>query len=179
MSKFINTAIVDGLAKELAPFDSCVVLGVRDLSVADVYALRKSLREKKFQLRVVKNTLASVAFDKANMRGLGKVLKGPSAVVYGGEGAGAISKVLVEEVKKRKDQKLVIYGAFSEGEVLDAAGVDALAKAPGRQELLSMVLAGFTGPVTEMSRLMEGLLSETHGLITALCEKREQEGGAG
>ena len=47
---------------------------------------------------------------------------------------------------------------------------------PTRSELLSMILGAFFGPVSELQRSMNGLLSEMRGLIEALAEKK---GGAG
>lgn len=176
MSKAVNTALVEDLAKELQDEESCVLVGCRDLTVAEVSELRTNLRAQNFKMRVVKNTLASVSFEKANMPGLGKMLDGPSAVVYGGEGAIAISKVLVKEAKEL-GEKLVIHGGFNEGEIVDAQGVDVLSKVPGRQELLSMILSGFFGPVNNLHQGMNGLLTEMHGLIEAF-EKKQAESGA-
>lgn len=171
MSKTVNAAMIDALAAELKPHASCVLVGCEALTVEETLSLRKKLREKSFKMRVVKNTLATVAFDKIGMKGLGARLSGPSAVVFGGEGAGAIAKFLVPEAKTVK--KLKIHGAYSEGEVLDAAGVDALSKAPGRTELLGMTLAGMFGPVSGMAQNLDGLLTEMHGLLEAFAKKQE------
>jgi|JI102314A2RNA_FD_contig_71_1959101_length_1379_multi_3_in_0_out_0_1 large subunit ribosomal protein L10 len=171
MSKTVNAAMIDALASELKPHASCVVVGCEALTVEETLSLRKKLREKSFKMRVVKNTLATVAFDRIGMKGLGARLSGPSAVVFGGEGAGAIAKFLVPEAKNVK--KLKIHGAYSEGEVLDTAGVESLSKAPGRHELLSMTLAGMFGPVSGMAQNLDGLLSEMHGLIEAYAKKQE------
>jgi len=177
MSKSVNAAIIDGLRKELAEVDSCVVIGTVAMTVAEVTELRTRLRAQNVRMRVVKNTLASKSFDDCGFAGLGKVLTGPSAVVFGGEGAGAIARLLLEEKKKAKE-KLVIHGAYAEGEVLDNAGVVALSKAPGRKELLAMALAGFFGPVSGMSQNLDGLLTETHGLIEALVKQKESAGAS-
>ena len=174
MSKAVNAALIDGLARELDGVDSCVLIGTGAMTVAEVSALRNALRERSFRMRVVKNRLARRAFEAVSMHGLGEKLDGPSAVVYGGEGAIAISKVLVEEKKKAKD-KLLIHGGYDEGEVLDAAGIEALSKVPGRQELLGMILSASFGPVSEMARNLDGLLSEMHGLLEAL-ERQRSEG---
>lgn len=171
MSKAVNAAMIDALASELGKHDSCVLIGCEALTVDESTKLRKKLRESSFRMRVVKNTLAVVAFDKAGMKGLGSRLAGPSAVVFGGEGAGSIAKLVVAETKTNK--KLTIRGGYSEGEVLDPAGVDALSKAPSRQELLSMTLSAFSGPLTDMQRNLDGLLSETHGLIEAIEKQKE------
>ncbi|HYC77236.1 MAG TPA: 50S ribosomal protein L10 [Planctomycetota bacterium] len=172
MSKTLNAAMIDALATELGSHDSCVLIGCEAFTVDETVALRKKLREKNFRMRVVKNTLAVIAFDKAGMKGLGARLSGPSAVVFGGEGAGAIAKVLVPELSAGK-KKLKIHGGYSEGEVLDPAGIDSLSKAPGRTELLAMTLAGISGPLSGMAGAMDGLFTEMHGLIEALVAKNE------
>ena len=175
MSRPVNEALVDSLVKDLEGIDSCVVIGTVGMTVAEVTDLRTKLRAKDLRMRVVKNTLARRSFEQRGLHGLGDRLTGPSAVVFGADGALTISKVIVEEKKARKD-KLVIHGAFSEGEVLDAAGVEALSRVPGRQELLGMVLGGLFGPVSGMAQNLDGLLTEMHGLITALSSKREEAG---
>lgn len=174
MSKAVNAALIDGLARELDGVESCVVIGTSAMTVEEVSGLRAKLREQDFKMRVVKNSLAKVAFERVGLAGLEAVLNGPSAVVHGGEGAIAISKVVVEEKKTAKD-KLVIHGAFNEGDVMDSQGVDALSKVPGRKELLAMVMSGFFGPVSNMAQNMDNLFTEMHGLIDALIEKN---GGA-
>ena len=97
MSKAVNAALIDGLARELDGVESCVVIGTSAMTVEEVSGLRAKLREQDFKMRVVKNSLAKVAFEKVGLAGLEAVLNGPSAVVHGGEGAIAISKVVVEE----------------------------------------------------------------------------------
>jgi large subunit ribosomal protein L10 len=166
--------MISGLAREVADVDSCVVIGPRGLTVEEVSGLRNRLREKNIKMRVVKNSLAALALRETPMKGLSEILDGPSAILYGGEGAIAISKIIVEEVKKAKD-KILIHGGFSEGEILDGDGIDSLSKAPTREEALSMLMGDFFAPVTELARGMDGLLTEVQGLIEALSKK--QEGG--
>jgi len=167
----MNAALIDGLHRELNAFDSCVIVGTAKMTVAEVSAFRKRLREQQVRMRVVKNTLATKAFERMDWNGLDKIMVGPAAVLFGSEGAIAISKVIVEEKKTAKD-KLVVHGGFNEGEVLDSNGIDALSKVPGRQELLAMTLAAMFGSVSDMARNMDGLFSEMHGLIEALAEKK-------
>ena len=174
MSKAVNAALIDGLTRELDGVDSCVVIGTSAMNVEEVSELRSKLRAQDFRMRVIKNSLAKVAFDRVGMAGLDAILNGPSAVVHGGEGALAISKLIVEEKKTAKEKRL-IHGGFNEGDVVDPQGIDALSKVPGRKELLAMTMSGFFGPVSNMAQNMDNLFTEVHGLIDALIEKN---GGA-
>lgn len=173
MTKAVNAGLVDTLTRDLKDADSCVLIGFHQLTVQETVNLRNKLRAQNFHMRVVKNTIASLTFDRCSMKGLGAKLSGPSAVVYGGEGALAISKLIVDEVRLNK--KLKIHGGFAEGEVLDAKGVDTLSKVPGRKELLSMTLGAFFAPASEFARCLDGLLTEMHGLVEALEKTKAPE----
>jgi len=174
MSKAVNAALIEGLTKELQDVDSCVVVGTGRMTVEQVSAFREALREQDFRMRVVKNSLAKLSFEKVKLSGLGEVLDGPSAVLWGGEGALAIAKVVYEAKKAAKDA-LVVHGGFDEGVVVDTASIEILSKIPGRKELLGMCLASFFGPASDMARNMDGLFTEVHGLLEAVIEEK---GGA-
>jgi large subunit ribosomal protein L10 len=174
MSKAMNAALIDGLHSELQSHDSCVLVGTARMTVQEITAFRKRMREHQVRMRVVKNALAEKAFDRMEWNGLGKVIDGPAAVLFGTDGAIAISKVIVEEKKTAKD-KLVIHVGWNEGEALDSAGIEALSKVPGRHELLGMTLAALFGPVSDMARNMDGLFTEMQGLIEALAEKNKED----
>ncbi len=170
MSKALNAALIDGLSRELDGVDSCVVVGTSAMTVEEVSEFRDSLREQSFRMRVVKNSLAKLSFEQVGLTGLGAVLDGPSAIIHGGEGALAISKVVMGAKEKAKE-KLQVHGGFNEGEVVDSQGIEALSKVPGRQELLAMCMSGFFGPVSNMAQNMDNLFTEMHGLFEALIEK--------
>ena len=174
MSKSLNAALIDELSNELEDVDSCVVVGASAMTVAEVSGFRTKLRGHDFRMRVVRNSLAKLAFERVGLAGLDAVLDGPSAVIHGGEGCLAISKIVAEEKRTAKD-KLQIHGGFNEGEVVDAQGIDALSKVPGRKELLAMCMSGFFGPVSNMAQNLDNLFTEMHGLLDALVESN---GGA-
>lgn len=176
MSRAVNNALVEGYYREFLDLDSCVVVGPQGLTVQETEELREQLRRSDVTMRVVKNSLASLAIQRTGLKGVEELLDGPTAIVYGGEGALAISKLVVEARNRLKD-KLTIHGGFVDGEILDAGGVEELSRTPSRGELLSMILSGFYGPVNELARGMDGLLTEMHGLVEALAEKRGGEGG--
>jgi len=175
MSKAVNSALVETLSKDLEGHESCIVVSCEGMTVAETVALRAKLRAQNYRMRVVKNTLASLTLERHKFSGLGARLAGPNALVFGGEGAIGIAKLLVEEARTNK--KLKIRAGFCDGEVLDLAGVETLSKVPGRKELFGMVLGGLFGPAIDMARNLDGLFTEVHGLIEALENKKAAEGG--
>jgi len=170
MSKVMKAAIVDFLAGELEDADSAIVVGAGKLTVEEAQNLRNLFREEDIRFFFVKNRLARVALDRVGMGDLGSVLDGPSAIAVGGEGAIAISKIVMEQKKTMKT--LQVLGGIMDGEVIDEDGVEVLSKTPGRKELQAMVMQGFFGPVSDFAKSMDDLLTEVHGLVEALHSKQ-------
>ena len=170
MSKVMKAAIVDFLAGELEDADSAIVVGAGKLTVEEAQNLRNLFREEDIRFFFVKNRLARVALDRVGMGDLGSVLDGPSAIAVGGEGAIAISKIVMEQKKTMKT--LRVLGGIMDGEVIDEDGVEVLSKTPGRKELQAMVMQGFFGPVSDFAKSMDDLLTEVHGLVEALHSKQ-------
>ena len=173
MSKAVKSAIIDDLVSQLDGTDSAVVISAGGLTVAETEGLRNKLREEGFSCEFLRNRLARFAFDRVGMEGLHEVLAGPCAIVFGGEGALPISKSLAAEARTIATLELV--GGYIDGEVLDAVGVTELSKIPGKKELQSMVLVGMFGPVSDMHASLNNLLTEMHGLVEALGEKKDGE----
>ena len=170
MSKVMKAAIVDYLAGEFEDADSAIVVGAGKLTVEEAQNLRNLFREEDIRLFFVKNRLARVALDRVGMGDLGGVLDGPSAIAVGGEGALAISKIVVEQKKTMKNLK--VLGGLMDGDVIDEAGVTPLSLTPGRKELQAMALQGLFGPVSDFAKSMDDLLTEVHGLVEALHDKQ-------
>ena len=72
--------------------------------------------------------MASGALERSGVRGLEKVLAGPSTVLFGGRDVVELSKEIVEAAKK--NDKIQIKGGSVEGSTLDPAGVETLSKSP-------------------------------------------------
>ena len=161
MVDLFHTAGASGtLAGQRTAIAAAVALGA--LALSTIPGLIRAARERPLEAR----WLAAIAFEKVGLKGLEAVLDGPAAMAFGGEGAIAISKLVVGHAKDVKN--LEILGGILDGEVLDGEGIERISKLPGRKELQAMVLAGFFGPVSEFHASMGNLLTEVHGLIEAL-----------
>jgi large subunit ribosomal protein L10 len=170
MSKVMKAAIVDYLAGEFEDADSAIVVGAGKLTVEEAQNLRNLFREEDIRFVFVKNRLARVALDRVGMGDLGSVLDGPSAIAVGGEGAIAISKIVMEQKKTMKT--LRVLGGIMDGTVIDEDGVKVLSNTPGRKELQAMAMQGFFGPVSDFAKSMDDLLTEVHGLVEAFHDKQ-------
>ncbi|MHB8733069.1 MAG: 50S ribosomal protein L10 [bacterium] len=168
-----KVAEVEALEERLRNSSIVILTDYRGLTVGEIGTLRGKLRGASLEYRVAKNTLLSRAAEKVGVVGLEPHLTGPTAVVFGNDDPGVPARVLQEFI--RQFRKLEIKGGVIEGHALDAAGVQALATLPGKQELLARVVGAVQGP---LFALVMVLTAAPRGLVTALDairKKREAE----
>jgi large subunit ribosomal protein L10 len=151
--------IVNSLTEEFKSSDALVVCEYKGLNVKTLEELRNAAREKNIKVRVIKNTLASIAMKNAEIEDLN--LKDTNIFVWGPDQLD-VTKVVVKF--SEKSDKFIIKSAFVAGEVADAAKVEALSKMPSRDELLGMLLQVWNAPIQNF----------TIGL-DALRRKKEEE----
>ena len=159
MTKTQKAEIIEVLSNEFQTAQTVVLCDYKGLSVSDLEGLRKLAREKDAKVQVVKNTLATIALEKADLTGV--EIKDTNIFIWG-EDSVATSKVVSDFAKK--NELFVIKSAYVDREATDAAKVEAFAKLPGREELLGMLAATWMAPVANF----------TIGL-NALKEKKEEE----
>ncbi|MDD5159339.1 MAG: 50S ribosomal protein L10 [Sulfuricurvum sp.] len=159
MNKSQKSEIVSTLTSEFKSSAAVIMCDYRGLVVSELEALRKIAREKETKVQVVKNTLATIALNNAEMSGI--EIKDTNIFVWGAD-AIAASKTAVEFAKA--NDKFVIRTAYIDGEAADETKVRAFATLPGREELLGMLASVWMGPVRNF----------TIGL-DALKRKKEEE----
>ena len=159
MTREEKVEIVNSLTEEFKSSDALVVCEYKGLNVKTLEELRNAAREKNIKVRVIKNTLASIAMKNAEIEDLN--LKDTNIIVWGPDQLD-VTKVVVKF--SEKSDKFIIKSAFVAGEVADAAKVEALSKMPSRDELLGMLLQVWNAPIQNF----------TIGL-DALRRKKEEE----
>jgi large subunit ribosomal protein L10 len=155
----------------------------RGLTVKEMQDLRRTLRERGVEVKVVKNTLLRIAAEQAGQPDLSRIVEGPTAlaIAYGDaiEAAKAITGYA-----QAAPQAFSLRGAFLDGHVLSAADLRDIVKLPPKPVLLAQFLgqmqsplAGFIGlldaPLRELTGLINSLLSELPGLIEARARQME------
>lgn len=157
MNRTQKEELISGLSSEFGDAGAIIACNYQGLSVSDLEGLRNAAREKEVKVQVIKNSLATIALNRAELNGL--ELKNMNIFVWG-EDAIATSKVASTFAKD--SDNFEINSAFIDKEVADVAKVEAFAKLPGREELLGMLASVWMGPIRNF----------TIGL-NALKEKKE------
>ena len=119
---------------QVAQAQAIVLAAYRGIGVADMTVLRAEARKAGVYLRVLKNTLVRRAVDGTPFAALADEMVGP--LVFGiSTDAVAAAKVLNNFAKT--NDKIVIKAGAMPNQVMDAAGVQALASTLSREELLA------------------------------------------
>lgn len=162
--------IVAELVEKLQNSVTGVVVDYKGISVADDTKLRKELREAGVDYAVVKNTLLRLATAQTGLEGLDPVLEGTTALAVSNSDYTAAARILSEYASKNDNFK--IKAGFVEGDVLDAQGVDALAKLPSREVLIAQTLGGLNAPITGFVGVLNANLRNLVYALNAIAEKQ-------
>jgi len=168
MDKAGKQAALKDLEGIFADAGAVIVTQYSGLSVADLTELRAKLREGDGQLKVVKNRIAKIALAGKGGDAAADLFKGPVAIAFAADPT-VPAKATSEFAKENDNLKLV--GAIMDGEVMDAAGVGALASMPSREELIATVAARLIGQATQVIGRLNSQGQQLAGAIDVIREK--------
>jgi large subunit ribosomal protein L10 len=148
VAKILKQLLASQVAAAVKDADGAVFVNVAPMTVEVSTRFRDFLVKKAggARLRIVHNRTAKKALETAGWPAkVSGVLRGPTAIIFGGDGPAVIAKSLTEWV--RQDKTLVVKGAVAEGEFYDAKGVtQTLARMPDKRTLRAMILSGVLAP---------------------------------
>ena len=137
---------VKKLVSKLKDAKAVVFVDYKGISVNEDTELRRIARNSNVEYFVAKNRLIQIALKEVGMDAdYGTLLEGTTSFVVGYEDGVAPSKTVYEYSKKIN--KLEIKGGYVDGGLVDKAMIEALAKLPTREELLSQIAYGLLSPV--------------------------------
>lgn len=150
----------DAVAELNAVFNEVgVVVVTRNLglTVDQSTDLRSKMRDAGASYKVAKNRLAKLALKDTDYSGIDEYLTGPTALAWSQDPVAA-AKAAVEFAKT--NDKLEIVGGSMGPQVLDEAGVRALASMPSLDELRGKLVGLVNAPATKVAQLMNAPASK-------------------
>jgi len=154
-----------------------IVTECAGMPVNQVNDLRKKLRQARAHLHVVKNTLAVRAIGGTSLVTLQPFFRGQSALVIGYDDPVLPAKVIRDFIKSEKcEEKLQVKGAILDGVELDPARLSTVADLPSKQELLSMLLSAFQGPIRGFVGVLGQIVRSIVAVLAAIQENKTQKG---
>jgi large subunit ribosomal protein L10 len=165
--------VIGELHEKMARAKAAILAEPKGLDVATVTELRRKLREAKVEYRIVKNTLAARAAKGTSLEPLADKFVGPTALVMSYDDVVIPAKLIAEFAKDREN--FAIRTAVVEGRVIDAKGVQALAKLPGLNELRAQLAMMINQPATQLARIIGTPGQQLARVVAARHEQLEKQ----
>lgn len=155
---------VKALKDEFQSYNGFIFTDYRGMTVAQITELRNALRKNDAAYRVVKNRYAKIAFKDLGKTGAEDQMVGPTAVALAkGDESNVVAKAIFEAIKN--GAPIEVKGAIIDGEVMDAASVEALSKLPTRLELIASLMGTMKAPVQKLAATLLAYLESKGGSL--------------
>ncbi len=152
MNRTEKEEVIGQLHEKMAKAKAAILAEPKGLDVATVTELRRKCREAQVDYKIVKNTLAQRAAKGTPVEPLVEKFVGPTALIMSYSDVVAPAKLIADFAKDREN--FAIRTAVIEGKVVDAKGIQALAKMPGIQELRAKIAGLIAQPATKLARII-------------------------
>lgn len=166
---------VKDLQKLFASSSIMIFTDYRGLSVSDITNLRRQLRDKGVEYHVTKNTLSTLAANKAGMEAMAPMLDGPTAIAFVGDDIAGAAKVLSDFVRTSKI--LQIRGGLAGSTVLNEYQVGDLTKILSRDQYIAKILGSMNSPISNMVNVMSGTIRSFMNVMQARVDQMKEQGG--
>lgn len=178
MNRTEKEAFVSELNEGIAKAQAFAVMSFSKLSVEQMTSFRLSLRKSDVRVKVVKNTLARRVFETTPYKGLVDHLEGPNLIAWSAGDPVATAKAIAEWANK-ENFNVSIKGGVALGQEMSLQQLQALAKLPGREQLLVSFLWALKSHPTRFLNALQDAPRRLGYALGALKEKKSKEQPAG
>ena len=166
--------IIDRLQELLAKCSIGILTDYRGLSAPEINDLRRRLKESGVDYRVVKNTLARFAAERAGKEEFVSLFEGPVAIAFGYDDITVPARLLADYVST-SNESISIKGGFLEDRLLTPGDVRTLATLPAREVLVAKVLGGMQAPIFALVSYLTTPVRGVIGVLQARIQQLEGE----
>ena len=173
MNRSGKAVIIEAVKARADKASFAVITDFKGMTVEELTNLRVALRNAGGEYLVVKNTLARIALTDGTHDAIKDKFHDNCGVAFGFDDPVAVAKALSDFAKQSKLFELRC--ASLDGKAMDAAQIDALAKLPGREQLLGQLLGTMNAVPTNFVSLFANMV---RGLLYALKGIEDQKANA-
>jgi len=141
----------------------------RGLNVAQITELRRALRERETEYRVIKNNYARLAMEQLELPFSAEFLVDPTAMALVRADVSPVAKLLFEFMR---DTTLKIKGGLVEGQLVSAAEVEAISRLPAREQLYAILMGTMNAPLTNLLFAMNGVVTKLVRTVQAVADQK-------
>lgn len=170
MSRAQKEKELDFYKKRFEEDEIVVITEYRGLSVAQMQDLRAQLRAEGATYKVTKNNLAKMAVKGTRYEKLADMFTGPVGVATSQD---PVAAAKVAQKFAKDNPNLVIIGGGMGETVLDADGVEQLAKLPSLDELRGTLVGLLQAPAQKLVGVTQAPAGQMARVINAYATKGE------
>lgn len=170
MSREKKIQVMDQLQEIFSTCSVGILADYRGLSAPEMTELRRRLRELGIEYKVIKNTLARFAAERAGRNELISFFNGPTSIAFSYSDIIGPAKALAEYIRDSKEA-MRIKGGFLGDRLLTAKDVIVLATLPPREVLLAKIVGGMQSPIVI---LLSRLTTPMRGFVNVLQARIQQ-----
>ena len=168
-----KTKAIGELKESFSVSEDFIFTDYRGLTVEQITNLRKNLRAKEVEYKVIKNNFARIAFEQLSTPDVSAYLVGPTAVAITPKDSSEVAKILFDFAKETPALK--VKGALVGGTIYDSSQTEAYSKLPGRLELISMLMSVMNGPARNLTTALNDVPSTLVRTVKAIADKKAEE----
>jgi large subunit ribosomal protein L10 len=173
MSKTVKEMIMREYADRLDGTSDAMLISIRGVSAIETTRVRNVLRKKDIRVAVIRNALARRNFAGTGLEALVPLLKGPSAVAFGGQSVVEVAREIVKLVEQFPGIEL--KGAVLDGTLFQGKkGVEELSKFPTKDEAIGRIVTLVVSPARKLMAQVKGPGANIAGIVKAIEEKLEK-----
>lgn len=178
MKRAERIELANSLKEKFSKAQLAVFADYKGVKAADADNLRKKLREKGAEAKVIKNNLARKAAEDGSLgEGTKEVLEGlvgPTLVAFAYEDVAATAKVVHEYSKE--NEALEVKDSVMEGKKITVQEVSDLASLPSREVLLGKLLGQLNAPAQSFVGVLSALPRNLVQVLSAIEQKKKESG---
>ena len=151
----LKKEVVESIKSEFKDAKSIIFVDYRGITVSEDTAMRKEFRENGVTYKVYKNRLMTRALDELGITGYdAKMFEGTTAVAISNDEV-APARIFCDNQKKIN--KMAVKFGIVNGQVMNQAQVEELAKIPSKEVLIAMLLGTLNAPVAALARALNAI----------------------
>ncbi len=166
--------IIDSLEQVFSRCSIGILTDYRGLSAIEMTKLRRRLRESGVEYKVVKNTLARIAAQRAGRGELASFFDGPLAIAFGYGDIVEPARVLAGYIQTTKST-MSVKGGFLPERLLTSGDIITLSTLPSTMVLIARVLAEMQRPILLLISYLSAPMQGMIGVLQARIQQLEGE----
>ena len=171
MSKLVKNMLIDDLKRRWNGVGEVIVVSLGPLDAQQTTRLRQTLRKKRINLQLVKNSLAKRAAAQTPLAPAFSKTEGMLAVAWGGEDVVDLAKELDRIASGKDFTGIEFRGGALDGARLEPGDVKLVAKWPTRTEQLSLL----AGQITAVAGRLASQITSAGGQLAGQIKSRAEE----